>query len=145
MTVLKAARTAQPVLSSTFEWNFDDTMLNTSGVSKNFGSSDLAMVADVINLPPGSQVVGGGLDILTAFDTAGYDVIIGDSGDTDRYMATADVKALGHTALLVPGYVNTDGLNLRVTIASDDACTTGKARITVLYIIDGKATEVVPT
>jgi hypothetical protein len=144
MTVLKAARTAQRVLSSTFEWNFDDTMLDTSGVSKNFGSSDLAMVADVINLPPGSQVVGGGLDILTAFDTAGYDVIIGDSGDTDRYMATADVKGLGHTDLLTPGYVNANGLNIRVTIASDDVCTTGKARLTVLYIIDGKADEVVP-
>lgn len=142
MSALKATRTAQYALTATFTWNFDDTMLNTAGVSKNFGSSDLAMVADVIPLPPNAIVIGGHLVIITAFDTAGYDVIVGDSVDTDRYMATADVKAVGTTALLTPGYINTGGLPVRLTIASDDVCTTGKARLTVNYIVDGRAQEV---
>lgn len=142
MAVLTAARTAQYALTATFTWNYNDTMLNTSGVSKNFGSSDLAFVGDVIPMPPNSIVTDGHLDIITAFDTAGYDIIVGDSVDTDRYMATADVKAVGTTALLTPGYINTGGLPIRLTIASDDACTTGKARLVVTYIVDGRAQEV---
>lgn len=142
MTVLTAARTAQYALTATFTWNFSDTMLNTSGVSKDFGSSDLAMVADVIQQPPNAIVIDGHLDIITAFDTAGYDIIVGDSVDTDRYMATADLKAVSTTPLLTPGYVNTGGLPIRLTIASDDVCTTGKARLVVTYIVDGRAQEV---
>lgn len=141
MSDLTITRTSQVPLVSTFTWNFNDTMDNTSDVSKNFGSSDLAMVADVIKQPPNAIVVGGHLEVITAFDTAGYDVIIGDSVDTDRYMATADVKALGITPLLTPGYVNVGGLPIRLTIASDDVCTTGKARIVLYHIIDGRTDQ----
>lgn len=145
MSALKATRTAQCPLVAVFEWNFDDTMLNTSGVSKNFGSSDLAMVADVINLPVNSQVIGGELVVLTAFDTAGYDVMVGDATDPDRYLASTDVKSAGRTALVPTGYVNTAGENLRLTIASDDVCTAGKARLTLQYVIDGRVSDVTPS
>lgn len=142
MSDLSITRTAQKLMCATFTWNFDDTMDDTSGVSKNFGSSDLAQVVDAITLPVNSIVVGGHLDVITAFDTAGYDVIIGDDVDTDRYMATADVKAVGTTALLTPGYLNSSGKPIRITIASDDVCTTGKARLVVYFVIDGRANEV---
>jgi hypothetical protein len=141
---LKATRTAQTPLVAVFEWNFNDTMVDTSGASKNFGSSDLAITVDAVNLPVNSRVIGGELVVLTAFDTAGYDITIGDATTANRYLTSTDVKATGRTALVPTGYVNAAGENLRLTIASDDACTTGKARLTVEYIIEGRVSEVVP-
>lgn len=126
-----------------FTWKFDDTMVSTAGTSKDFGKADLTSRAyDVIKLPPNSVVVGGRLMVKTAFDTAGYDVEIGDSADADRYLVSADVKSVGSTALTPTGYVNTSGLPIRVTIASDDACTAGEAMLFVEYIIDGRVDEI---
>lgn len=143
MAVLTASRSAQYALTATFTWNFSDTMLNTSGVSKNFGSSDTgALVFDVIPLPPNAIVIGGHVATITAFDTASYAVLVGDSVDTDRYHATADLKGVAVVQLLTPGYINTGGLPVRLTITNADACTTGKARLTVRYIVDGRAQEV---
>lgn len=141
---LKATRTAQTPLVAVFEWNFNDTMVDTSGASKNFGSSDLAITVDAVNLPVNSRVIGGELVVLTAFDTAGYDITVGDATTANRYLTSTDVKSTGRTALVPTGYVNAAGENLRLTIASDDACTTGKARLTVEYIIEGRVSEVVP-
>ncbi len=142
MTTLLATRSSQSVQSAKFTWNFNDDMLNTAGVSKNFGSSDLAVVVDAIRMPVGAIVVGGALVVETAFDTAGYDVLIGDSVDTDRYFASADVKAVSRTALVPTGY-RSIGNAIRITIASDDVCTTGKATLTVDFIMDAGADEVI--
>lgn len=144
MSALKATRTAQYVMEAEFTFSFDDTMINASGTEQDFGKVALSGAFDIINLPPGSVVVGGSVTTDTAFDTAGYDVIIGDATDTDRYMATADLKGAG-TAVLVPtGYVNATGANLRLSYTSDDVCTTGKMTVRVLYITTGRANEVNP-
>jgi hypothetical protein len=145
MSLLKAARTAQEILVAEFEWNFDDTMVNTAGNTVDFGAANAGGAAgafDVIKLPPGAIVVGGSLTVTTAFDTAGYDIIVGDSADTNRYFETADLKALSTSALLVPGFRNPTGLDIRLTFGSDDACTTGVASLRVHYIIDNRTTAV---
>lgn len=147
MAALKATRTSQRPLVARFTWNFDDTMVNSAGNSVDFGAANAggaAGIFDVINLPVGAVVIGGSLVVETAFDTAGYDVTVGDSASATRYLGSTDVKGTGVTALVPTGYRNTGGLNLRMAFASDDVCTTGKAHLTVEYIIEGKSEEVTP-
>jgi hypothetical protein len=146
MALKKPARTAQRPLVAEFTWNFDDTMVNTAGNTVDFGKVNAGGAAgkfDVINLPVGAVVVGGSLTVETAFDTAGYDVTVGDSGSENRYLTSTDVKATGLTALVPTGYRGT-GQNIRITMSSDDVCTTGKATLRVEYVIGGRATEVNP-
>lgn len=146
MSKLTAIRGAQNVLCASFTLNFDDTMVNTAGDEVDFGKVNLGGAStgkfDIIPLPPGAVVVGGQVAVTTAFDTAGYDVIIGDADDDDRFFATADVKGVGVVALLTPGYVST-GKPVRLQFSTDDVCTTGVLTVNVLYKIVGKANEVV--
>lgn len=148
MALLKKQRAAQKVMSAEFVWNFDDTMVDTLGVAYSLGAdtaSDIiaaAKIFEVIGLPVNSVVVGGAVVVETTFDTAGYDVIVGDSGSANRYLASTDVKTAGITALVPTGYVNTGGLPIRVSMATDDACTAGKARIRVDFVIRDRADEV---
>ena len=146
MTVLKAARTAQKVMSSEFTFNFDDTMLDTAGVSKDFKTVGTSIVADVINLPPNAIVTGG--EVVTEVAIAGstaYNVSVGDSGSATRYLGATDKMLAARTALVPTGFVNTDGLNLRLTVAPTvAAATAGTVTVRVLYVLRGKADDVVP-
>jgi hypothetical protein len=145
MATLKATRGAQRVKTARFTWNFNDTMVNTAGASADFGLTNVSATSwDVINLPPNSVVVGGDLVVETAFDTASYTMTVGDSGSAGRYLASADKKAAARTALTPTGFVNTDGLNIRVGITNADVCTAGKAHLTVEYITVGTVDEVIP-
>lgn len=142
MALLTASRTAQTPLVARFSFNFDDTMVNDAGATVDFGASDLAeRTVVVIPLPPGARVTGGSFTRHVAFDTAGYDVTVGDTTDEDRYLTTGDLKALGTTALVPTGYVGV-GENIVLNITSDDVCTTGSATLLVEYVVDGRANEV---
>lgn len=146
MAVLKRTRTTQYPVTAEFTFNFNDTMLDVNGVARDFGSlaggsSALTIYTfDVIPLPPGAVVTGGRLTTEVAFDTLGFDVIVGDSAVANRYAATADLKALGSVALVPTGFRGA-GENVRIGISTDDACTTGKFTIRVEYIVSGKANE----
>jgi hypothetical protein len=144
MALLIPTRTAQTPSVAEFLFNFNDTMVNTAGNTVDFGAANLGGAAgsfDILGLPIGAIVVGGRIITTVAFDTAGYDVILGDSVDTDRYHATADLKGLGTVALLTPGYF-TIGNKLRLNFTSDDVCTTGQMLIQVEFIIRGRGGEV---
>lgn len=147
MSVLKATRSAQWPLVASFTLNFNDTMLNTSGVSKDFGAATVAAtnVFEVINLPPGSVVIGGDWTTETAFDTAGWDLTVGDSTTGDRYLSSTDVKGTARTPLVPTGFQNVTGLNIRISVQCDDACTTGKGTLRVEYIVEGRSSEVQAT
>lgn len=153
MATLIATRTAQRPLVAEFTFNFDDLMVPISGGTAiagssavDFGKTNIAStVFEVINLPRDSIVLGGEVVTETAFDTAAYNVSVGDSGTADRYLAATDKKGTGRTALVPTGYRNASGLNLRVTIANTDVCTTGKMVVRVQYMIDGRAEEVYPS
>lgn len=141
MAKLIATRTAQWPLVAEFTFNFDDTMVTTTGTTVDFGKVSLAGVVDIIPLPPGATVIGGEVVVTTAFDTAGFDIKVGDSTDDDRYLTSTDVKAAGRTALVPTGYVGT-GQNIRLTFASDDVCTAGKATVRVMYTVAERSNEV---
>lgn len=144
MTALTKTQVAQDVKTAEFVFNYNDTMTDIAGVTRDFGSlaggssAATAYVFEIIDLPAGAVVVGGEVFRTTAFDTAGYDLFIGDSVTADRYLGTADLKAQGTTALVPTGYV-TVGNPIRISISTDDACTTGVCVVRVNYIIRGSA------
>ena len=147
MALLTPTRGHQDVLVAEFLFNYNDTMVNTVGNTVDFGLLNAgagAGIFDIINLPVNSIVVGGSISTMVAFDTAGYDVIVGDSVDDDRYHATADIKGVATVALLTTGYLNTGGLPLRLKFSSDDVCSTGQMLVRVEYIIRGRVCEIVP-
>ena len=144
MSKLIATRGAQYVMESEFAFNFDDTMVSSTGVELDFGKTNIvSTVFEVMNLPAGAVVLSGSLTVETAFDTASYSVAVGDTAVANRYLAAADRKAVGVTNLVPTGYRG-DGENLRVTIVNADVCTTGKATLRVQYITTGRANEVNP-
>lgn len=143
MAKLIPARTAQYVMQAEFTFNFDDTIVNTSGATVDFGATNLAATtATIINLPDNAVVVGGEMITETAFDAATYNVTIGDTASANRYLGTTDKKSIGRTALVPTGAYNASNVNITFTAA--DACTTGRATIRVQYVLPGKANEVVP-
>jgi hypothetical protein len=143
MALLTASRTAQSPLVAEFNWNFDDTMVNDAGATVDFGLTNIAETTFVIiPLPPGAQVTGGSLNVSEAFDAATYAVTIGDTADEDEYLTTADRKAVGTTALVPTGLVNTTGLNIVINITCADVCTTGLAKVVVEYIVEDRSCEV---
>lgn len=146
MAKLTMERYSQDVRSAYFRWTNADTMVDAvSGVEKTFGLGLTAAggVFDVIELPPGAIVVGGSVTRLVAFDTAGYDIVVGDATDDDEYLTTGDLKALGTTALVPTGIpVPEGGQKIRLTFSTDDTCTTGSAILRVDYIVLNRAGEV---
>lgn len=144
MSKLIAARTAQTVLEAEFVFNFDDTMVNTAGNEVDFGKTNLggaAGIFEVIPLPINATIVGGEVVTETAFDTAGFDVTVGDSGTANRYLASTDLKATGRAALVPTGYRG-NGEDLRLAFSSDDVCTTGKMTVRVQYVVKDRVSEV---
>lgn len=145
MAKLIATRTAQYPLVAEFTFNFDDTMVNTAGNTVDFGKVNLGGAAGsfvVIPLPVGAVVIGGDLTVETAFDTAGFDVTVGDTASANRYLASTDVKATGRTALVPTGYRGA-GENVVLGFSSDDVCTAGKATLRVEYVIASRSNETV--
>lgn len=144
MALLTASRYTQNPVVAEFTFSVADTIVDVNGVTKNFGTSDLAVTADIINLPINSIVIGGQIITEQVFDTLGYAVILGDVDSTNRYHATADLKAVGAVNLLTPGFKNIGGRNIRIGITNADVCTTGRMTVRVTYIISGRGTEVQP-
>lgn len=141
MSVLIPTRTAQDVKSVDFVFAFDDTMLNPSGVSEGFAAV-AAHVFDVIDLPPGSIVVGGTLvtDIAGGGATA-INMLVGDSNSANRYLTVTDKILAAKTDLLVTGYRTVDASSkVRVTVTPTIAAVTaGKWTLRVNYVTDGEA------
>jgi len=145
MALLTKVQSAQDIKIAEFTFNFNDTMLDVNGVARDFGSlaggSSAATIYtfNILDLPAGAVVVGGEFLRTTAFDTAGYDVIIGDTADVDRYLATADLKAAGSTALITTTAFVTTTNPVQIGISTDDACTTGAGIVRIHYIQRGNA------
>jgi len=153
MSELRFANTAQGVKSLTFSWNYNDTLENTLGNQQDFGSANTAAAVGTPDadshftigyLPRGAVIVGGAIVRTTAFDTAGYDIEIGDADDADEYFATADLKAAGISALVPTGIpcLTANQRTIRMSVANDDVCTAGAAYVRVDYIVPGRADEV---
>lgn len=97
-----------------------------------------------IELPPGSQVIDGFINKTTDFDTTGTDTIqIGDSVDTDRYLAATTLKTVGLAALTPTGYLHGyagSPSKLRITrTPADTDATEGEVIIAVGTLALGKS------
>lgn len=141
MSKLIAARAAQYPLVAEFTFNFDDTMVDTSGALKDFKTVG-STVVDAINLPPGATVTGGEVVTETAVVGAtAYNVSVGDSGSATRYLGATDRVAAGRTPLVPTGYVG-NGEQIRVTVAPTVAdATAGKVTVRVQYIVRNRMNE----
>lgn len=125
--------TRQTVLYAERAIDFEDF---TSGTAK-----------PLIYLRPGTQILGGFVDITTAWNSATSAAItIGDTegvDDVDRYLGSTSIKATGRTAL-VPvsnGVIETaEALTATVTVVG--APTAGAGKVGIWYIESGsRSTE----
>lgn len=143
MALLIASRTAQSPLVAEFTFNFDDTMVNTSGATVDFGETNTAATTVmVIPLPPGATVTGGSVDVNEAFDAATFNITVGDATDPDRYLGTTDIKAVGTDALVPTGFLGAAGENIELVFTAADVCTTGNATVRVEYTVADRSCEV---
>ena len=144
MSLLIASRTAQDPLVAEFTFNFDDTMVpKGGGAAVDFGVSNTsATTVVVIPLPPNSTVIGGSVDVNTAFDAATFNITVGDNTSANRYLGTTDIKGVGTDALVPTGYRNEIGENIELTFTAADVCTTGNATVRVEYTVAGRSCEV---
>jgi hypothetical protein len=119
-------------------------MVDDDGDTRDFGLTNIVETTFVvIPIPPGAQILRGELNVSEAFDTAGYLITVGDTADEDEYLTSADRKAVttAPIPLVMTGYTGT-GLNIVINIVNTDVCTTGKAKLTVEYIVADRSCEV---
>lgn len=147
MATLKTNRGLQYPLMAEFTFNYNDDMLDTSGVSRTFGSGAVLTNADFKGffLPVGGTLVGGEIIVETAYGGATAATLsVGDLGLATRYATTVDIKTAARTALTLTGLRAVDGagdviLRVSTTVA---VATAGKVTVRILYTIQNRANEV---
>lgn len=141
MAKLIATRGMQYPLFAEFTFNFSDTMVDIAGVTKDFAVVGTTVV-DAINLPVNAIVVSGSVTTETAVAGAtAYNVSVGDSASTTRYLGVTNRVAAGTTPLVPTGYVSL-GEQIRVTVTPTVAdATAGKVTVRVEYIIRNRVNE----
>ena len=132
MTITKKSG-RQEVIAATADFTYADV------------TDDTYMAA--VDLPGGAIVVGGHLAITTLFNSATDDKFsIGDkvgsaSATKDTYAAlSADITAVGAVPIVATGKKYAEASTVGVVWnGTGTAPTAGVGRLTVLYIIDGRA------
>lgn len=146
MATLKKLPNAQYPLAGVFSFNFDDVMLNTSGVSTAFGAA-AGTVYDIMTPPPGAIVIDGSVKVETPAAGFASTVDVGDSDDPDRYTETAPVDLADpdspYTAFDMLGdhKVYNGSQAIRITITNGGLLTALKAHIVVVMIVPTRANE----
>ena len=142
MSLLIASRTAQSPLVADFTFGHDDTIVNTTGATVDFGLTNLAATTVmIIPLPPGATVTGGAVSTTEIFDSATIAVTVGDSTSAARYLTAADISAVGTIPLVPTGYAGV-GENIELVFTVADVCTTGTATVSVEYTVADRSCEV---
>lgn len=163
MSKLIAARTAQNVMEAEFIFNFSDYVVDkVDAGKKTLGSTVIVadpysaeaglvgpvantVVFEAINLPENAVIIGGELVVDTAgVGPTAYTLKLGDSSSDVRYLAATSLLAAARTALTLTGLRTTENLRATVNYTVANA-TAGKATVRVLYVIQGRANEVVPS
>lgn len=136
MALLKKSTSAQYPLRASFEFLYNDTMVDIAGATSDFNTTGKAF--DVIPLPYGAQLHGGELIVKTASNAVTtHTCSVGDSASATRYGATIDLKTAARTALTLTGYVSL-GEALRLTIAqTGGAATAGKFQVMIEFSLAG--------
>ena len=143
MATLIKNRGLQYPLEALFEFDIasGDVMVATNGVSQTFKAT--AGIFDVVALPVNSQVTGGDLTVdVVSNDTGTATLSVGDSGSATRYLGATSIKSAARTALVPTGFMNSSGLDVRITLANGTGdATTGKVRLRVSYIVKNRQNE----
>lgn len=143
MALVKKIRTAQKPLVAEFIINMADTMANAGGTVQGLNANGAFDFAD---LPPGAQVIGGEAVTETALTGGGVTaatIALGDSVSAARYAAAATVLASAARVAVIPTGYTGQGESLRATLVfTGGSPTAGKVRVRVMYILDGRADEV---
>lgn len=136
-------------LVAVFDFTFADAMKTTAGVLTSFKAT--AGIFGVVPLPYDAVVTDGTFDVIVVSNDTGTSTIkVGNSVDNDMWSdnTTIDLKTLGRTKLMKTGTVITQqsvpllGESVLLTIANQNGDgTTGTFRMTVEYVIGGRATE----
>jgi hypothetical protein len=135
---LQKADGSQYPLVSEFTFLFNDTLVATDGVKKAFNT---AMIAEMIELPPGAVIIGGEVAVETA-DAASttWTLSLGDAASATRYANAVNLKAAARTALTLSGFRVTGPV--RATIAvSGTAPTAGKVTVRTEHVLPGRVNE----
>lgn len=151
-TTLKKAPAAQTVLSAQFVWGYttggadsttSDQMLNISDVLTSFNVATASTPTfDVMTLPVGATVVGGGVYTEIAITSTATGVAVGDDASASRYLGNTDIKPAARVALVPTGYKLTQSRPIRLTFTNTAADQTlGRCRLDVLFTIDSRVTD----
>lgn len=145
MSLISATRGAQYPLVAEFVFNYNDTIVDTSGSTEDLSAVG-TVIANIISLPPGAVVSGGEIVTETAVTgAASYTLSLGDSGSAARYFAATDCKAAGRKVLVPTGYVGA-GENLQLTVVvATAAATAGKISVRVQYTVRNRLNEAQPS
>ena len=151
-TTLKKTPGAQTVLSAQFVWGYttggadgltSDAMLNINGTLTSFDVATASTPTfDVMTLPAGATVVGGGVYTETAITSTATGVAVGDDASASRYLSNTNIKPAANVALVPTGYKLTQARPIRLTFTNTSADQTlGRCRLNVLFTLDGRSTE----
>lgn len=122
-----------------------------SGVSYVTGGGGKTSYFEVLALPVGAQVIGGDVQVETAYvGPATATAQFGDSATGTMYSGAVDIKTAARTALTVPAELTgtgathaATGLDLRMTLVLGAGnASAGRVRVRVMYTIDGRINEV---
>ncbi len=160
-----ATRFAQYPLIAEFDFKFNDWVIDSNdGVKKTLGSSVVnsadpaeplltgpaanTIAFDCLNLPADAVICGGEVIVETAYaGPTAATLSVGPVGGSATAFANAvSLLAVGRSALtLTTPMACSAGQNLRMTLNYTVAnATAGKARVRVMYTIDGRTSEIQP-
>ena len=160
-----ASRTAQYPLVAEFAFSFNEWVVDSVSTVKETLGSTVAnstdpleaglvgpvagtIVFDCIPLPVGAVVVGGELIVETAYaGSTAATITLGIAGATTSLLGSTSLMATAgtRTPLLLTSALQSAaaGANVRATVAYTVAnATAGKARVRLMYTIDGRTSEV---
>ena len=160
-----ASRTAQFPLVAEFNFQWNDWVIDSVDLTKKTLGSTIALSADpnevgltgpvantitfdCIALPPGAVVTGGELIVETAYaGCTAATITLGIAGALTTLLGSTSLMATANTrtALLLTSALQhvAGGANVRATIAYTVAnATAGRARVRLMYTIDGRSHEV---
>lgn len=92
------------------------------------------------DLPPGAMVINVYGDTITAFNGTTNTLTVKD--DTTTFISAQDVTSTGRETTAVPAKLYPSGGTITVSMAQTGTATAGRAIVTVVYTVLGRAHEV---
>lgn len=148
---LKKTPAAQTMLSAQFVWGYttggadgtSDSMLNINGVLTSFNVATASTPTfDVMTLPAGATVVGGGINTEIAITSTATGVAVGDDSSASRYLSNTSIKPAARVSLVPTGFKLDQSRPIRLTFTNTAADQTlGRCRLDVQFTLADRATE----